>query len=88
MNFHSMKYIPFLAILFLASCSSRDQKMCDCLDSGEKLNKFSAKMLQKAPSEEDQKKMKKLREEKATKCAGFRTMSGEEMRKRKATCAK
>lgn len=81
-----MKYIPFLAILFLFACSSRDQKMCDCLDSGEKLNRFSAKMLRKVPSEADQKKMKRLRDEKAKKCADFQMMSGEEMLKRKATC--
>ncbi|MGV3629632.1 MAG: hypothetical protein ACO1O6_00405 [Bacteroidota bacterium] len=82
-----MKYIPFLAIMLLASCSSRDPKMCDCLDAGDKLNDFSAKMLQKEPTSADHKKMIRLREQKKLKCADFQTMSGDEMLKRKATCA-
>jgi hypothetical protein len=61
--------------------------MCDCLEAGDKLNDFSAKMLQKAPSEADQKKMIRLKKQKELKCADFQMMSGEEMLKRKATCA-
>lgn len=81
-----MKFITPISILILFSCNSRDPKMCDCLDSGDKLNQFSAKLLTKEASEKDVAEMKKLKAEKARKCADFQMMSGEEMLKKKATC--
>ncbi len=79
--------LSFQFSILLFSCSSRDPKMCDCLESGDKLNKFSAELFEKEPTAADQEKMKRLRDEKAKKCADFQNMSGEEMLKRKATCA-
>ena len=81
-----MKYILPFSILILFSCNSRDPKMCDCLDAGDKLNKFSSKLLTKEASQKDVAEMKKLKAEKAKKCADFQMMSGEEMLKKKATC--
>lgn len=60
--------------------------MCSCLEAGDKLNEFSAKVLQGQANQADVKKMKKLKAEKTKKCADFQTMSGEEMLKKKATC--
>lgn len=73
-------------VLFTLSCSSRDDKMCSCLEAGEKLNKQSEKILNKGVTAEDAQKMIDLREEKKKKCADFQTMSGEEMLKKKETC--
>ncbi|MFN5417967.1 MAG: hypothetical protein ACK5B9_12990 [Flavobacteriia bacterium] len=81
-----MKNILPLCIFILFSCNSRDPKMCDCLDAGDKLNKFSSKLLTKEASQKDVAEMKKLKAEKAKKCADFQMMSGEEMLKKKATC--
>ena len=82
-----MKYILPFGIMLLFSCNSRDPKMCDCLDAGDKLNKFSSKLLTKEASQKDVVEMKKLKAEKVKKCADFQMMSGEEMLKKKASCA-
>lgn len=82
-----MKYTFIFSILLLFSCSSKDQKMCDCLASGDKLNKFSSSLLQKEITEKDAKELKKLKAEQTKKCVDFQTMSGEEMLKRKEGCA-
>lgn len=73
-------------ILFTVSCSSRDPKMCDCLEAGEKLNKQSEKILSEGITAADAQKMMQLKEEKNKKCADFQTMSGEEMLKKKEGC--
>lgn len=75
-----------ITLLLLSSCEPGDQKMCDCLDSGEKLNRFSAKMLRKEATDADLRKMQTLRADKKKKCAAYQTMSGEEMLKRKQDC--
>lgn len=81
-----MKYILPFSIFILFSCNTHDQKMCDCLDASEELNKFSAKMLTKEASEKDIAEMKKLRTTKSKKCFEYQVMSGKEMLKRKAEC--
>ncbi|MES2589317.1 MAG: hypothetical protein V4622_10070 [Bacteroidota bacterium] len=82
-----MKYFYFSITILLFSCVSKDTKMCDCLEAGEKLNDFSAKILMKEVSQKEAQEMKKLKAEKAKKCADYQKMSGEEMLKRKAECA-
>lgn len=81
------KYILTAFIFCLFACSQRDQKMCDCLDSGDKLNKFSSKLLLREASSKDVAEMQKLKADKNKKCKDYQTMSGEEMLKKKATCA-
>ncbi len=82
-----MKYILPSLIFCLVACSQKDQKMCDCLDASEELNKFSSKMLTKEANEKDVAEMKKLRASKTKKCFEYQIMSGKEMLKRKAECA-
>jgi hypothetical protein len=81
-----MKYLYLIALLFLFSCKSKDEKMCACLESGEKLNDFSSSILVKEISESDLKEMEKLKNDKKLKCKDYQTMSGEEMLKKKASC--
>ncbi len=81
-----MKYIYFSILALLFSCGTRDTKICDCLEAGESLNKFSSKMMLKDANSADLKEMKKLKENKRRKCVAYETMSGEEMLKLKANC--
>lgn len=82
-----MKKSAVVILLILASCSSKDPKMCECLEAGEKLNQFSSEIMMKEITATDAEKMKTLKAEKAKKCADYQEMSGEEMLKRKAECA-
>ncbi len=77
--------ITGLAVLFLASCS-RD-KICDCIDAGDALNKKSSQILEKGEaSKADEKQVAELRKTKKAKCAEFETMAGPEMLERKQSC--
>lgn len=77
--------IPVVAILILGSCS-RD-KICDCIDAGDALNKKSSQILEKGEATKaDEKKIAELRKTKKSKCAEFETMGGPEMLERKESC--
>lgn len=74
-----------VSVLFLASCG-RD-KICDCIDAGDALNKKSSQILEKGEASiEDEKKVAELRKTKKAKCAEFETMAGPEMLERKQSC--
>jgi maleate cis-trans isomerase len=81
-----MKKSAIVVLLIIASCSSKDPKMCECLEAGEKLNQFSSEIMMKEINANDAKKMQTLKANKAKKCADYQEMSGEEMLKRKAEC--
>ena len=83
-----MKYIYFSIFALLISCGEKDTKICDCLEAGESLNKFSSKMMLKEANSSDLKEMKKLKANKSKKCAEYQTMSGEKMWELKANCGK
>lgn len=83
-----MRFYLFSTLIFLASCSSKDTKMCDCLEAGEKLNILSAKLLTSDVTQKLKDEMIKLKTEKTVKCKDFQTMGGEEMLKLKAECQK
>lgn len=73
-------------IAFVLTSCSRD-KICDCIEVGDTLNKKSAEVLSKInPSKEDAKVLKELREKKKATCKEFETMGGPEMMERKASC--
>jgi len=81
-----MRFYPFILLVFLFSCNAKDQKMCDCLEAGDKLNQLSAELLVNEVTPSQKAEMEKLKAAKAEKCKDFQTMSGEEMLKRKAAC--
>lgn len=81
-----MKYLLLCTAALLFSCTQRDKKMCDCLETGDKLNKLSSELLQNSVTKTQKDELFKLRAEKDQKCKDFQTMSGEEMLKKKATC--
>ena len=56
------------------------------MEVGDTLNKFSAELLERPATKEDEKKMQKLRETSKKECASYYEMSGTEMRKKKAAC--
>lgn len=78
-------YIGILAAITLSSCSEPD-KICDCIAAGDELNKKSAEILSKVPTQKDEKEIIALRKEKAKKCKDFEKMGGPEMLERKKTC--
>lgn len=81
-----MKITFVSLVLILASCSSNDTAICDCLASGEKLEKFSASMLTREATVADLSKMKKLKSDQMKKCKEFQTMDGVKMLELKESC--
>ena len=81
-----MKIAFVSLVLILASCSSNDTAICDCLASGEKLEKFSASMLTREATIADLSKMKKLKSDQMKKCKEFQTMDGAKMLELKESC--
>lgn len=91
---HRIKFwLPVALFALVFACSSeetekKDERFCRCMETADKLNKFSAELLERTPTKEDAEKMKKLRDENERVCEPYYTMSGEEMLKRKAACKK
>lgn len=82
-----MKKILLIALpLLVISCSSKDEQFCKCLNAGEALNDYSAKMLTEEVNQEKANKMQQLKEAKKKECVDYQTMMGDEMLKRKAEC--
>lgn len=80
------KLLVFVVVAGLFSCSSKDDQFCKCMQAGEELNEFSAKMLSEEVTAEKAAKMKELKEIKKKECVDYQTMMGDEMLKRKANC--
>lgn len=80
------KVFLFVALASLVSCSSKDEQFCKCMQAGEELNEYSAKMLSEEVTSEKAAKMKELKEIKKKECVDYQTMMGEEMLKKKANC--
>lgn len=81
-----MHYCLFILLFLMVSCGPKDPQMCDCLESGERLNQLSAKLLNGKVTQAQKDSLLRLRKETAEKCLNYQTMSGEEMLKRKADC--
>ncbi len=84
--------LPVLLLGLLWACSGEDDgsvddpQFCKCIKVTDKLNKFSSELLQRQPTAEDAKKMKKLKDARKKECKRYFQMSGEEMKKRQAGC--
>lgn len=82
-----MKTILFsFTILLLFSSCSDNSKICDCLEAGQKLQTFSAKMFSKEASTKDLSEMKRLKKIQLEKCKDFQTMDGQQMLDLKEEC--
>lgn len=82
-----MKTILFsFSILLLFSACSDNTKICDCLEAGEKLQTFSAKMFSREASTKDLSEMKHLKKIQLEKCKDFQTMDGQKMLELKEEC--
>ncbi len=81
-----MRFYLFIVLFLLFSCGSGDQKICKCLEAGDRLNHLSAELLEGEVTPEKRSEMLKLKKEKELKCKDFQNMGGEEMLKRKAEC--
>ena len=82
-----MKKIVIIASVFLMSaCNSKDEQFCKCLSAGEKLNNYSAKLMQADITKEKADSLKELRAVKKEACKDYKTMKGPEMLKKKAEC--
>lgn len=80
----SIFLIPALTLLI--SCSSKDDKFCDCLEAGEKLNNFTTTLFDKDITSEMKKEMETLKNHKKEKCKAYEMMSGEKMLELKKEC--
>ena len=57
-----MKHLTFICCsLFLLSCSSNDDSICDCLSAGKNLQSFSSTLLQREATQKDAIHLKKLK---------------------------
>jgi hypothetical protein len=82
-----MKKLLLIALpILLAACSSKDEQFCKCLNAGEELNDYSAKMLTEEVTVEKANKMQQLKAAKKKECADYQAMMGDELLKRKAEC--
>jgi hypothetical protein len=82
-----MRFYVLIGVVLLVSCNSGDRKMCDCLEAGQQLNDYAARILLEEVSAEEAAQLKQLKKVQQVKCKDFQLMSGEEMLKRKAECA-
>ena len=85
-----MKYLILgvtacIFMLSLTACSSNTE-ICSCLESGKKLEIFSAELLQREATAKDLKKMKKLKADQEKKCVDFQRMDGAQMLELKEAC--
>lgn len=88
--------LPISIVGVLSACSSgsgeqveegiHDKQFCECIKVSEELDKFSSELLERTPTEEDAKEMKRLRAQNEKECSKYYMMSGEEMLKRKKMC--
>lgn len=88
-SFGSMKNIWILGLFVAAvtvSCSKRDDKFCNCMEAGEKLNNFSKELLERGAKQEDEVKIQELRAAKDSACVDYYTMGGDAMREKKKEC--
>lgn len=78
--------LAFLIFALSLSCSQRDNKFCECISAGEKLNNFSQELLERGAEKQDEAKIQSLRAAKDSACADFYTMGGDAMREKKKEC--
>jgi hypothetical protein len=82
-----MKYLTFICCsLFLLSCSSNDDSICDCLSAGKNLQSFSSTLLQREATQKDAIQLKKLKKIQSQKCKEFQRMDGAKMLELKEEC--
>ncbi len=78
--------LAFLIFALSLSCSQRDNKFCECISAGEKLNNFSQELLERGAEKQDEAKIQSLRAAKDSACSDFYTMGGDAMREKKKEC--
>ena len=83
-----MKVITLFTLLFLVSCSGKDEEFCTCLSVGEELNEFTQQFFEKPFSAEEQARVHELKAAKVNACKNYQMMSGDVMRQKKEACEK
>jgi hypothetical protein len=81
-----MKVITLFTLLFLVSCSGKDEQFCTCLSVGEELNEYTQQFFEKTPSATEQDKVVEFKTAKKAACKDYQMMSGDLMRQKKAAC--
>jgi hypothetical protein len=83
------KSVVFAALIFVACKSDKDERFCECLTIGEKLNteasKYGSIALDKI-TDEDVATLKRLTAEKDSICAPYEILGGQELLKKKEAC--
>jgi hypothetical protein len=81
-------FIGGLALVALASCGTKDEKFCKCLEVSETFNSMSNDALTKEVTPKSAKEMKAMKAKKKKLCAEYEVMGGAEMLKLKEACKK
>lgn len=81
-----MKNLSILIfVILLASCSSKPS-LCDCVDSGDAVNKISASFFDQSPTKEGMDSLKQAEKIRDSICLPYQTMMPEELHKKAADC--
>jgi len=79
-------FIGGFALVFLASCSGKDEKFCKCLEVSETFNSLSNDAFTQEVTPKSAKEMKAMKAKKKKLCADYEFMGGAEMLELKEAC--
>ena len=81
-----MKNLSILIfVVLLASCSSKPS-LCDCVEAGDSVNKISASLFDRIPTEEARDSLKQAEKKRDSICAQYQTMMPEELQEKAKEC--
>lgn len=69
----------------MASCSSKPS-LCDCVEAGDSVNKISASLFDRAPTQEAADSLKEAERTRDSICSEFQTMMPDELQKKAEEC--
>lgn len=79
------KFSILIFVVLLASCSS-EPSLCDCVEAGDAVNKISASLLDRVPTEEAMDSLKQAEKISDSICAPFKTMMPEDLQEKRKEC--
>jgi len=78
----------FALLLTLFSCQTNDEKLCQCVEKGALVDKYSVSLIGKQNvTKEEEAKLDQLRDEMHASCEAFKFMPSEELQAKKQACS-
>ncbi|MDX1651232.1 MAG: hypothetical protein R3277_01995 [Brumimicrobium sp.] len=81
-----MRYIFFVFLFILVSCSNGESGLCECVEAGDVVNKMSAGLLEETYSKEKKAKFEEAIEYRDSMCKPYREMGPAELAKAAEKC--